>query len=140
MTQTSEIRIENRGELTSDNSDRDRIQKILGNVAYDKAFFFYEDIGKPTGEFAVNLSDFCNKINTTPAKSLSFHLNRGDFENWIREIIGDTELSQRISKLKTNKKARKGSKPLNKKLQATVKDRIDELRDQWHDSLKWPQQ
>jgi len=138
MTQTSSIRIENQGELTSDSSDRDRIQKILGNVVHDKAFFFYEDIGKPTGEFAVNLSDFCNKIITTPAQSLSFHLNRGDFENWIRDIVGDAELSRRISKLKTNKKPRKGSKTLNKKLQTTVKGRIDELRDEWHDSLKWP--
>ncbi len=133
------LRTENREDLISGTMDLDQIQKILGNVVYDKAFFFYEDIGKPTGDFAVNLSDFCNKINTMSPKVVAFHLKRGDFENWIQEIIGDSELSQRIKKLKTNKRASKKQTILRNKLHATVRDRIAELKDLWHQALKLPQ-
>lgn len=112
---------------------------MLGNVVYDKAFFFYENTGKPTGDFAMSLSDFCSKIKTVAPKCLAYHLKRGDFENWIREIIGDPELSQRIHKLRTGKIVWKSNRALKNKLHKVVKDRIDELRDQWHHALKWPQ-
>jgi len=136
MTQTHVLRTENRENLVFDNPSRDRIQKILGNVVYDKAFFFYADIGKPTGDFAVSLSDLCTKINTIAPKCLAFHLKRGDFENWIRETIGDSELSQRINKLKASKTVWKKETTLKNKLHTTVKHRIAELQDQWHYALK----
>lgn len=137
MTQPSLTRMEHQ-DPDFENLDRDRIQRMLGNVSFDKAFFFYEDVGKPTGDFAVSLSDFCHKINTVAFKSLAFHLKRGDFENWIREALGDTELSQKINKVKTGKTTWKRSTTLQKKLKATVEDRLNELRDQWHYSLKLP--
>jgi len=130
---------DNRADFTFANLNRDVIQKILGNVVYDKAFFFYEDIGKPNGNFAVSLSDFCNKINTIDVKCLAFHLKRGDFENWIQETIGDMELSKRISKLKTNKTVLRNQKALRNKLHATVRDRVAELQDLWHHALMWPE-
>jgi len=130
MTQTSMLRIDNQ---------EDRIQKILGNIVYDKAFFFYEDVGKPTGDFAISLSDFCNKINSINHKSLAFHLKRGDFENWIRETIGDNELAQRIRKLKANKTTWKNEVTLRAKLRIAVRDRISELQDLWQSSLKSPE-
>jgi len=138
MTQASMLKAKNREETVFVNLNSDRIQKILGNVVYDRAFFFYEDIGKPVGNFAISLSDFCNKINTIAPKSLVFHLKRGDFENWVREIIGDIELSERIGKLKRSKTVLKSEKTLRNKLNATVKERISELQDLWHHSLKWP--
>jgi len=117
---------------------REEVAKILETVTYDKAFYFYNAIGNPNGEFAISLSDFCNKINTIAPKSLVFHLKRGDFENWVREIIGDIELSERIGKLKRSKTVLKSEKTLRNKLNATVKERISELQDLWHHSLKWP--
>jgi len=139
MTQTSQLKAVNREDFALENLNRNRIQKILGNVVYDKAFFFFDDIGKPSGGYAVSLSDFCNKINTITSKSLAFHLKRGDFENWTREIIGDIELSKRIGKLKTRKTIWKNDASLRTKLHATVRDRIAELQDLWHHTLKWPE-
>jgi hypothetical protein len=112
---------------------------MLGNTAYDKAFFFYEDIGKPTGDLAVSLSDLCNKISTINPRSLAFHLKRGDFENWVQEIIGDAELVRRMRKLKTNKTTWRDEATLRNKLHTTVRNRISELQDLWHNALKWPE-
>lgn len=139
MTQTSMIKAEKREDFAFDSLNRDLISKILGTVVYDKAFFFYEEIGKPTGDFAISLSDFCSKINTVAPKCLAFHLRRGDFENWIRGIIGDVELSRRIGKLKTSKTAWKNDVTLRNKLYATAKDRVTELQNLWHQALKWPE-
>jgi len=133
------LKTQNRKEFTFANLSRDHIQKILGNVVFDKAFFFFEDIGKPTGDFAVSLSDFCNKINMIAPNCLAFHLKRGDFEKWIREIVGDTELSKRIGKFKTRKTLWKKDASLRTKLHATVRDRIAELQDLWHHTLKLPE-
>jgi len=139
MTHTSAHRIENQEDLIFANPNKNSIQRILGNVVYDKAFFFYEDLGKPTGEFATSLSDFCNKINTISSQSLAFHLKRGDFENWIRETLGDIELSHQLGKLKARKTMWKNDASLRTKLQATIRNRIAELQDLWHQNLKWPE-
>ena len=136
MTQTSMLRMDNQEDLTITSPNRDRIQKILGNTVHDRAFFFYEDVGKPTGDFAASLSDFCSKINTVNPKSLAFHLKRGDFENWVQEVIGDNELSQRIRKLKTYKITWKNDTTLRKRLHTVIKDRISELQDLWQSALK----
>lgn len=100
-----------------------KIKEILRTVTRDKAFYFYEEIGKPTRYMATSLLDFRNKINTVQSSSLVFHLRRKDFENWIREIIRDSELAERISKISPS------DFDLNKKLYATVDMRIKELRE-----------
>jgi len=130
---------EQREDFTLESLNREVITKILGTVTYDQAFYFYEDMGKPTGDFAISLSDFCNKISTVVPKCMVFHIKRGDFENWIREVLGDTELAQRISKLKTSDKIWKKEVTLRDKLHSMVKDRVNELRDIWTNVLTWPE-
>jgi len=104
---------------------REEVSRILGTVTYDRAFYFYHGIGKPNGEFAVSLSDFCNKISAVSAESLAFHLKRRDFQNWIGEVIGDTELAKRLDKIQVKDNA------LRNTLQAFVGNRIKELQDAW---------
>jgi hypothetical protein len=118
---------------------RDLITRILGTVAHEKAFFFYTDIAQPTGDYAVSLLDLCNTMNTTAPKSLAFHLKRGDFENWIREIIGDSELADRISKLKKLKTTWKNEATTRRKLCAVVQNRVTELQELWRHALTWPE-
>jgi len=90
-------------------------------------------MGKPLGEAAISLSDFCNKINTIPPKSLVFHLKRGDFENWIRDVIRDVELARRIGNIRAKKEH-----TLKKKLYQCVCNRVAELKEMWAVSLAMP--
>jgi hypothetical protein len=137
MTQLAIAKLKKQS-ASHENLNRDSISKILGTVVYDRAFFFYEDIGKPTGDFAVSLSDLCSKINNIDAKSLTFHMKRGDFENWIRDIITDTELSNRMRQLKGQKTVWKNDSTLRRKVRVAVMDRIVELQDMWQQALKMP--
>ncbi len=104
---------------------KEEISKILGTVTYDRAFYFYNGVGKPNGEFAVSLSDFCSKINVVNSESLAFHLKRRDFQNWLSEVIGDTDLAKRLDKIKVKNNA------LRSTLHAFVSSRIKELQDSW---------
>jgi len=104
---------------------REEVSKILETVTYDRAFYFYNGIGKPTGEFAISLSDFCNKINIVDSECLAFHLKRQDFQKWISEAIGDFELAKRMDKIQVKDNA------LRSTLHAFVSNRIKELQDSW---------
>jgi len=118
---------------------RDHITRILGTLTQEKAFFFYEDVGRPTGESATSLTDFCSKINTVTPVSLSFHLKRGDFESWTKNAIGDIELASRITKIRRSKAKWKSDATLRRKLYGVVRDRVVELQDLWRHALTWPE-
>jgi len=104
---------------------KEEISKILGTVTFDRAFYFYNAVGKPNGEFAVSLSDFCNKINAVSSESVAFHLKRRDFQKWISDIIGDVDLANRLDKIKVKNNA------LRSTVHAFVSSRIKELQDSW---------
>jgi hypothetical protein len=75
------------------------VQRILRRVSEDQAFRFYRGIDEPIGESAVSLADLFKKIEKVDLRSLSFHQARGDFERWIREVLGDGALSLQIGRI-----------------------------------------
>ena len=99
------------------------VKDILRTVPRDEAFYFYEEVGKPVGYIATSLFDFCEKINAVSRSSLIFHLRRKDFENWIGEVIGDSELAKRISNISSD------TFDLKAKLHAIVNNRIKQLKE-----------
>jgi hypothetical protein len=74
---------------------------ILRRVEAEKAFYFYYSQGKYSGEKALTLEEFANIIRRISSESLEFHLYRGDFEKWINEVVGDKELGDKLSQLRS---------------------------------------
>lgn len=101
-----------------------KILKILKTVPYEKGFHFYIAHGNYTGETATSLDEFEMKIQVVPAASIDFHLDRGDFQKWIEDTLGDTELARRIISLKLTMPA----EDLRREILAIVQTRISELR------------
>jgi len=66
-------------------------ERILAPVSPERAFYFYADIGMPIDAVARSLKEFGEKLKTVDAKSLEFHVGRGDFEKWAL-MLGDAEL------------------------------------------------
>lgn len=58
----------------------------------ERAFHFYTDYGQRTGRHARSLSEFAETVRDIEARSLRFHLMRGDFQRWVRDL-GDPELA-----------------------------------------------
>jgi predicted transcriptional regulator len=71
--------------------------KIAIQVPEGKEFNFYVGEGKPLGFSAHSLEEFYRLVKQVTSDSLEFHLYRQDFENWIRDIIGDRQLPLDIS-------------------------------------------
>jgi hypothetical protein len=47
----------------------------------------------------MSLADFVEKLASVDVQSVNFHYPRKDFEKWIREVFGDSELAVRLSRI-----------------------------------------
>ncbi|MGA3061273.1 MAG: DUF5752 family protein [Candidatus Bathyarchaeia archaeon] len=101
-----------------------KIIEILRTVPYEKGFHFYTAIGNFTRETATSLDAFENKLQTVPVDSVNFHLQRGDFQKWIKSSLGDDELAERINSISMTLP----SEDQRKELLAIVQTRTNELR------------
>jgi len=68
-------------------------------------FYFYEAYNKPLFEAAFNLEELKEKLAKVPVASLEFHQNRGDFARWIRDVFKETQLADRIAKMRSTGEA-----------------------------------
>jgi hypothetical protein len=87
-------------------------------------FYFCVDIGAYTGVSAASYEDFLASIKKVDAKSLSFHLKRGDFEKWVSDILKDEKLAKEIGKLRSQKLR---GQALRNRLYGIVSERHKEL-------------
>jgi hypothetical protein len=87
-------------------------------------FHFYVDIGNYTGVSVASYEEFLASIKKVEAKSLNFHVNRGDFEKWVLDTLKDEKLAKEIGKLKNQKLQ---GQALRNRLYRTVSDRHKEL-------------
>ena len=71
--------------------------KLLRHLSENQAFYFYTSIGNYCGVKAHSLEEFADALQYVCSDSILFHVSRGDFQNWIKEAVGDSELANRIS-------------------------------------------
>jgi hypothetical protein len=101
------------------NMDSTRILRAVGDR---EAFYFYEALGRPTGQSARSLPDFLAKAKSVKLESLLFHLQRKDFQNWIKETLGDSKLARTMGKILPS-----NDEDVRTRICATVESRIEEL-------------
>lgn len=104
-----------------------KAKAILKDLPHEKSFHFYEEIGKPNGQVATGLLDFCTKLASAKSfqlqASLVFHMKRGDFVTWIKQAVGDPELADEVGKISAD------DHNLAEKLHQIVDTRIKELKE-----------
>ena len=104
--------------------DKASISRILRTVPRHEGFHFFKGPGESTGKVATSLADFGEKLQTVDIRSVNYHFRRGEFEKWIRDEIGDIELSRRIGRIR---KETHGEKLRNEIIQI-IKVRLEELK------------
>ncbi len=60
---------------------------------------FLRNKEKYSGETAISLFSFLEELRTIELSSVRFHFQRRDFQNWIRETLGDRGLADTIDKI-----------------------------------------
>jgi len=104
--------------------DKPNVSKILMTVSPHHAFYFFRDLGDPTGDIARSLTEFYDKLQTVDIRSVNFHFKRQDFDKWIKDVLGDEELSRKLGMIK--REAYGGI--LRSEILRIVKERIEELK------------
>lgn len=103
--------------------DSEYASRIMRTVSFSAAFFFYEDKGKYTDEFADSLTLFLKRLDKVPVRSVEYHFRLRDFEKWIRETLEDEPFSKMISKINRSI----SGEELRKKLKRITEDRLNIL-------------
>ena len=103
------------------------LQKYLrAPLPENKRFYFCTSDGRGLGYSAANLWDFRQILSGLPLDSLMYHQLRGDFESWLLDVLGDSELAHQVHKLDSREL---GGEPLRQAFLEMVINRYDELKD-----------
>jgi len=68
-------------------------------VTKDLGFRFAVGEGLYTGDIALSYAEFADLIGKIDARSLIFHLYRGDFERWVLDVFKDKKTAQKLKRL-----------------------------------------
>ena len=101
-----------------------KIMKIMSTIPHDKGFHFFTGLNRSTGDTATSLETFAQKLESINADSLKFHLQRNDFQNWVKTTVGDDVLAERINHISVQLPV----EDLRNELVQTVQNRISYLK------------
>jgi len=100
-------------------------RRILRPIPAERSFTFFYEFARPAQLTVQSLYEFLSALKTVDIKSIEFHSERGDFERWIRQVVGDDTLADRLSAL-TNENL--SGEKLRTKILGAVERRINELK------------
>ena len=78
----------------------DKTKNPLRVVPDALSFHFYVAVGDYCGVSVHSLEEFADALQYVCSESIVFHFERGDFQNWVREVIGDDELAKKLDDIK----------------------------------------
>ena len=82
----------------SKNSNKTR--SPLRVVPHVQGFHFYTAVGDYCGVSVHSLEEFADAVQYVCSEAIVFHFERGDFQSWIRDVIGDNELAKKLGDIK----------------------------------------
>ncbi|RLG96953.1 hypothetical protein DRO29_03860 [Candidatus Bathyarchaeota archaeon] len=112
------------GEASLEAAPEERAETILREVPAERAFYFYTDYGKYTGTYARSLEEFAETLEKISVESIRFHLRRGDFQVWIRDL-GDPELAETLDRID---EPNLNDRELREEVARRVRERVKDLK------------
>jgi alpha-amylase len=103
-------------------------KRFLRRLPAGMGFTFSYDFVRSSRLTVNSLSEFNSTLKTVDLSSIRFHEEKGDFERWIRQVIGDHKLADEIATVKSSKRMRKGEK-LRKTVISIIAKRLKELNE-----------
>ncbi len=100
-------------------------RRILRKLPAGRGFTFFYEFARPTGLTVHSLNEFHSTLRIVDIKSIRFHIERGDFERWLRQVVVDDQLADEIAGI--SPKRLKGER-LRKKVLQTIERRMKELK------------
>jgi alpha-amylase len=101
-------------------------KRLLRRLPSGMGFTFSYTFVKSSGVTVNSLNEFYSALKVVDASSIAYHIERGDFERWLSQVVGDDELADRISEINSSGRKMKGE-ALRKKVLGIVKKRLKQL-------------
>jgi hypothetical protein len=73
--------------------------KVFTPVPKESAFHFYFGIDRPSEFAAESLDQFYRVIKQISVESIEFHLYRGDFGNWVKDVWKASDLASEFERV-----------------------------------------
>jgi alpha-amylase len=99
-------------------------RRTLQSFPDERGFTFFYEFARPAHLTVHSLGEFYSALKTVDVESIEFHTERGDFERWIRYVIGDRKLADQLKDVYKQKQSRES---LRKRTLSIVERRIQEL-------------
>jgi alpha-amylase len=100
-------------------------KRVLRRLPADRGFTFFHDFARPTKITVQSLNEFHSALKRVDAKVIRFHVERRDFDRWLRQVVGDEKLADKMAELP--EKELSGEK-LRRQVLKTVEGRLKELQ------------
>jgi hypothetical protein len=80
---------------------KEEAMRRLGDVPDDKPFWCHD------GKIIKNIRELRTSLNDMSDETFHYHLGEGrnDFSKWIKDVVGDTQLAEDLSKAKSRMQA-----------------------------------
>ncbi len=101
-------------------------KRILRQLPAGKGFTFFYEFARPTRWTANSLKEFYSTIQVINLKSIQFHMERGDFNRWLRQVVGDDKLADELMNVSNEKLT---GEFLRKRILEAVRNRIKVLEE-----------
>ena len=100
-------------------------KRVLRRLPAGMGFTFSYEFARSSGLTVHSLTEFASVLKMVDVSSIRFHAEKGDFERWIRQVVGDNELADEVSKIKVSKRVK--GETLRRKLVSVTNRRIRQL-------------
>lgn len=71
-------------------------RRMLRVISPEQGFTFFYEFARPAYTTVLSLEEFSTALKTIDPVSIEFHIERGDFERWIRHVVGDNTLADKL--------------------------------------------
>ena len=89
-------------------------------------FTFSYDFSRSSLLTIHSLEEFSSVLKTIDINSIQYHIERGDFERWLSQVVGDEKLADQIAKVNQSNRKLKGE-ALRKKVFTITNRRLIQL-------------
>jgi alpha-amylase len=102
-------------------------KRLLRRLPAGMGFTFSYVFARSSGLTVNSLDEFYSALKTIKVSSIQYHMERGDFERWLSQVVGDNKLAAQIATVNSSKRKLKGE-ALRRKILAIFKRRLTELK------------
>ena len=102
-------------------------KRLLRRLPAGMGFTFSYEFARSSALTVHSLHEFCSALKTIEVSSIQYHIERGDFERWLSQVVGDDKLADQIATVNSSKRRLKGE-ALRRKVLALTERRLKQLK------------